>query len=103
MRFACIAALLVLSACPGSTVMDASRYDQSCTQAADCTVVYSGDVCAVCTCPNDAIAASSLSAWNTELARAKQWCGPIPAIACAPCPIVMASCVAGKCTTAAAP
>lgn len=104
MRRALVAALAVLGlGCPGSTVLDASRYDQSCAQAADCTVVFSGDACAVCQCANDAIHSASLGAWNTERSRAQQWCGERPAIACAPCPPMNAACVSGKCAAVPPP
>jgi len=94
---------LLVTACPGTTVLDASTYDQSCTQASDCVLVVSGDVCAVCTCPNDAINAGSLSAWNTEKSRAEQWCGPRPAVACGPCQAMTTSCVSGACAAVAQP
>ncbi|MEW6430020.1 MAG: hypothetical protein AB1730_00820 [Myxococcota bacterium] len=100
---ALLSALLLSSACPGSTVMDASRYDQSCAQDADCAVVYEGDVCAPCGCPNAAINAGSLAAWNAEASRARQWCGPVPAVACGPCPTRVARCVSQACTTALSP
>lgn len=103
MRLPLLAALFLLSACPGATVMDASRYDQTCTQAADCAAVYSGDICAPCGCPNDAINSGSLSAWDTEAARARKWCGPIPAIACGPCQPMVTACVSGACTLVPAP
>lgn len=103
MRLALLAALLLLSACPGSTVMDASRYDQSCARDVDCALVSSGEVCVPCGCPNAAINSGSISAWNTEASRARQWCGPIPAVACGPCPETVAKCVSQACTAAPGP
>ncbi|GMU62421.1 MAG: hypothetical protein AMXMBFR34_41840 [Myxococcaceae bacterium] len=98
-----VAMVLGLTACPGSTVLDASRFDQTCSSDSHCIVVFSGDVCAVCQCANDAINSGSLTAWNTERSRAVQWCGPQPAIACAPCPPMNAKCVQGKCAAVPPP
>lgn len=84
-------------------MLDASNFDQTCASDGACTTVFTGDVCDVCQCPNDAINSSSLSAWNTERSRALQWCGPQPAIACAPCPPMNAKCVNGKCAAVPPP
>jgi len=102
MRFACLVALLLLSACSGSTVMDSSRYDRTCTQASDCAAVYSGDVCAACTCPNDAIRSDGLTAWEAEAARARKACGRTPPVAC-DCQEAMTACESGACKLVPAP
>jgi hypothetical protein len=82
--------------------MDASRYDRTCTQASDCAAVYSGDVCAACTCPNDAINAGSLPAWEAEAARARKACGGTPLISC-DCQQTMTACESGACKLVPAP
>jgi len=46
----------------GSTMISAASFDQRCAVDTDCTIAYSGDVCASCTCPDDAIARSAQAA-----------------------------------------
>src|SRR5690349_17078823 len=59
--------LTVLSACaPADTTISLQGYDRSCSTAADCVVVQSGDICG-CNCGNDAISRADLDKYNAEL------------------------------------
>jgi hypothetical protein len=55
------AALVLSTDCDPSCTLDASRYDQSCTQDSDCVAVFLGDFCGAhaCACENAAINLSS--------------------------------------------
>jgi hypothetical protein len=71
-----VALLLVgLTDCKTSScTIDATNYDQSCTQASDCVAVASGDFCSAnaCTCENAAISASAATQYQNDLSKAVQ-------------------------------
>ena len=73
-----------------------SSYDQSCTQASDCTAIPSL-LCRACACEDAAIATSSLPAFEADFRAASSQCEPQPTGACAPCARPAIACVAGKC------
>ena len=84
--------------CPGSTTLDASRYQTTCQQASDCVPVFVGDVCATCTCHNTAISRSSQEAYNGDLGGIVFWCSPGLLDTCGACAQVTVGCDAGQCT-----
>jgi len=72
---------------------------RSCTTETDCTVVFSGDVCA-CSCEVEAIATVSLSAYQTARDAAEAASCSGKRALCGPCPQVLAACVEGTCRLA---
>lgn len=80
-----------------ATVVDSSGYDHACTADSQCVAVFGGNICAVCSCPNDAINRSALAGFNAAVSAALNACGPRPAIACAACEDKPVACVAGRC------
>jgi hypothetical protein len=89
--------LLVLVTACGSTVITDQGLSRVCAVDADCVAVFLGDACSVCDCANTAIAKTSKGLYDKELAAARLWCGPRPAIACE-CIGFTALCDAGTCT-----
>lgn len=92
---------VVLSAC--NTTIDATRYAQTCAVDADCTVVFSGELCVVCGgCGNAAINVSAKAKFDADAKALHDSCpprfGPIPS--CAPCQQRAAVCTAGACQVA---
>jgi hypothetical protein len=87
----------LLWGCPGSTTLDASRYQTSCQVASDCVTVFVGDVCSTCTCHNTAISRSSQEAYNGDLGGIIFWCTPGLLDTCGACAQVTAVCDAGQC------
>jgi len=86
----------------GGTIVEpiaAKDFDQSCTTKDDCELVTEGDVCAICSCPNAAIAKKDADAYNAKRTELSQACGPRPAIGCGvDCAQALVSCSpAGKC------
>jgi hypothetical protein len=88
--------LLLLAGC-GPTLITDKGLSRSCSVNADCVPVFFGDVCSTCACPNDAIASSSKSRYDNDLASIQKWCGPRPPIACE-CVTATAVCTNGSCT-----
>ena len=66
-------AALLLVACGGTTI-DSHDYPRSCTSDADCALVYSGDLCAYCQCPDAAVASSALPKYQADAASRKNGC-----------------------------
>ena len=83
----------------------AKDFDQSCTTKDDCVLVTEGDVCAICSCPNAAIAKKDADAYNAKRSELSQACGPRPAIGCGvDCIQTSVSCSsAGKCVVVDGP
>ncbi len=83
-----------------SVVVSTASYSKDCKVDADCTTVFSGDVCAVCAgCPNDAISAADGAKFQAEYDAAKASCGAKDtSVSCAPCSMKDARCVGGRCT-----
>jgi hypothetical protein len=72
-------------------------FDQTCTKDTDCALVTEGDVCAICSCANAAIAKTALDAYNTKRNQLSTECGPRPAIGCGvDCGQVTVTCSAAK-------
>ncbi len=90
--------LLALGACGTNTEISAANYGQGCTSEADCTPVVQGDTCAACGCPNTAINASQVARYEADTLALKKACGPMPAVACAPCSPRRALCIGSKCS-----
>lgn len=88
---------LLAAACGNPTVIDGKGYSRACGVAADCVGVFFGDQCAPCGCPNDAIATGAKITYDADRSAAISFCGPRPAIACAPCQDVQPTCTAGAC------
>lgn len=82
-RFVCAALLLtslILSACDAgveSAEVFAADYDQSCSQPADCVLVTEGDYCGCRVCPNAAISATDLQAFEDDAAAARDSCSQV--------------------------
>ncbi len=64
----------------------------------DCSPVFQGDVCAVCTCPNSAITNASVTRYQQDVTRLKTQCGPAPAIACNGCTPQRGLCINARCS-----
>ena len=90
-------ALAVLFLCACSTTIDVKNYKQGCTQDSDCAPVYAGDVCALCPCPNAAIAASELTRYQSDSQSLHGRCHSNAQADCVPCPSVTAFCLGGTC------
>ncbi len=88
----------LLAGCPGSTTLDASRYQTSCQASADCVDVFVGDLCGACTCHNTAISRASQEAYNADVGGIIFWCTHSPLDTCGACAQVTAVCDAGQCT-----
>ena len=73
-----------------------SKYDRTCTQASDCTVIPSL-LCRACACEDAAIATSAVDAFRADFRAATSQCEPQPTGTCAPCERPAIACVAGKC------
>jgi hypothetical protein len=85
--------------CTGAPTILASSYDQSCSTAADCTMVAEGQFCAKeCPpCPYSVISAGALAKyWDDVTAASKGEQSTAACGACAPAPFA-ACCLAGKC------
>ena len=65
----------------GSTTIDTSDYDQSCSTNDDCAVVDDGDACEVCSCGNASVNVSAEDAFRARYDELRGTCGPMPAIA----------------------
>jgi hypothetical protein len=100
MRLALPLVLLFAAAGCHGTFISASLYDQSCTQASDCTAVSEGDACALCGgCPNAAVnskAAAQFDADKRAIACVRLGQPPV-ACAAAACLQPTVVCVANKC------
>ncbi|MDQ3334434.1 MAG: hypothetical protein M4D80_04680 [Myxococcota bacterium] len=82
-----------------STLVLASRFDQSCTYNSDCVAVYEGSACAPCRCANAAIHRDALPKYRAEIGA--YWACYAPEDCGADCQAVTgdaAICVANKCT-----
>lgn len=86
---------------PEGTTADELSVDglaTSCVIDTDCAAVRTGDPCAVCACPNAAIATSELPFYGYQARPLTAACArPESPPACAPCPTTTATCVAGTC------
>jgi len=79
-------------------------FNQACTTDTDCVLVTEGDVCALCSCANAAIAKTDLDAYNAKHSQLSQECGPRPAIGCGvDCAQIKVTCSAAKKCVAGAP
>jgi len=88
---------------PARTQVDAADYEASCTADADCILVFEGDACDRCRCPNVSIRASEGTAHADDLMDAADRC-PTPTpnlVTCAPCEGVEAVCDGGMCAARA--
>lgn len=87
----------LLAACGPLTSVDDERYHDACASAGDCVAIAAGDTCAICACPNAAIAIIERSRFDDDFRWAQQFCGPRPAVACAPCKEPDVACVEDRC------
>jgi hypothetical protein len=97
MRCLLPALALLAAACGNPTLLDVKAYSQACSAPADCVPVKVGDVCAPCGCPNTAIAASDKARYDKDADIGRSFCGPVAAIACAPCRDAVLTCTNGAC------
>jgi hypothetical protein len=82
----------------GHAPIATSDFDRSCTDDSDCEVVTEGDVCALCSCPNAAIAKSAADDYAAKRQELAATCPPRPGIGCAAdCADVTAWCAQGSC------
>jgi hypothetical protein len=82
----------------GHATIAASDFDRSCATDADCRIVTEGDVCALCSCPNAAIAKSAAEEYSAKRQELAATCGPRPAIGCAAdCASIDTWCEDGTC------
>ena len=89
--------LLWLAGC--GTSIDPHDYKRSCAADSECVAVYGGDVCALCPCPTDGIAASDLPRYQKDTASLKSHCSKTtPPVDCEPCPAMLAFCLDGTCS-----
>lgn len=91
--------LLILVCGCGGTTIDTGGYDRKCSVDPDCAPVFQGDACNVCGCPNAAVSQAALAKYQQDLATLRARCGPMPAIACEPCPKRLGLCTGGLCTS----
>jgi hypothetical protein len=85
--------------CPGAPTILVSSYDQTCSNAADCTMVSEGQFCAPeCPpCPYAVISVGALTKYGHDVAAAsKEETGSFACGVCAPAPFP-ACCIGGKC------
>jgi hypothetical protein len=80
--------------------IDLSNFSTACEKDDDCVTVASGSACTLCTCGGEAIAKSSLDAYQAQVTdlRAKCAQGTSSPVACA-CPYMQPRCSNKKCTT----
>jgi hypothetical protein len=102
MRFPFVLALLpLLAACSTDTTIGAATYDQTCTTAADCTLVFVGDVCG-CSCTEDSINKKDFAIFEADTVSKHDACDN--SLNCAACEDTsIPACVSGKCGKTAAP
>jgi hypothetical protein len=82
---------------PGDRTISTAGRPTSCAQNSDCALVYAGDLCASCTCPFTAIAASGLAAYQAEAtAKSMGCCDTGPHCFC---PAISYGCLDGTCVT----
>jgi hypothetical protein len=90
---------LLATACGGS--IDAGLYEHRCAADTDCVAVHSGELCQTCGgCPNAAINASALSAYEADARAISDTCPPklgTSTVACAACLAPTPVCSAGVC------
>jgi hypothetical protein len=81
-RFAAVLGAVLLTwataHCGGhaDTTMSTASYARACAADNDCALVFAGDVCSACTCPNAAIAQSAQASYAKEQASRKETCEP---------------------------
>jgi hypothetical protein len=75
--------------------MSTASYDRACKADNDCTLVFAGDVCSPCACPNAAISQSAQASYAKELASRKETCEP-SRVTCF-CPAAEVFCNQGTC------
>lgn len=80
-----------------NTTMSTASYDRSCATDNDCAVVYAGDVCSDCNCPNAAISRTAEASYAKELASRERACEP-SRVSCF-CNFSAAFCNQGTCAT----
>ncbi len=78
------------------TTVQASTYDQKCTQDVDCLAVKTGNVCHAC-CNTDAINVAESGRFKTDVEAKQAACGKMMACTIL-CKQSHAACVSGKCT-----
>ncbi len=85
----------------GSTIVDPTDFDQSCTYDSDCEIVFGGDVCGCGSCLGTAISREAVDEFNAL--RDSITCDTSDPIACPAiaCEQQLAACVSGMCTTRA--
>jgi hypothetical protein len=82
---------------PGDHSISTAGYSLACTKDSDCAVVYAGNLCDVCTCPNAVIATSAQAAYQQEEAAKQAGCCPSGPIPC-DCPLIAVPvCQQGTC------
>ncbi len=82
----------------GDHPINAADYDQSCTTSEDCTAAVTGDTCAYCNCPNDAVASSAKSKYDADYEALHALCPKQTiGVSCAACAPVATICQAKKC------
>jgi hypothetical protein len=90
--------LLLLAAC-GSTTIDVAHYHRACVNDSDCALVHAGDVCALCPCPDNAIASSDLARYEADTASMENGCPKNqPPVHCVPCVAMAPFCLGGTCS-----
>jgi hypothetical protein len=99
-------ALLVTGACVSAAcgdvcdalhTIDLTDFDVSCTQASDCTPVFTGSFCTNCTCPDSAINVADMAKYQAE-AQAKESGADRSGPVC-DCLAALPTCVQGRCST----
>lgn len=88
----------LLTGCAGTSI-DSHEYPRTCATDGDCALVYSGDLCAYCQCPNSGIASSSLPRYTADADSRKGGCPKnTPPVDCAPCTVQVPFCLDGACS-----
>jgi len=98
-RRAAFAVLLGLLPACGGTTIDPTSYQRGCAADTDCSVVYGGDVCAACLCPNAGIATEDLARFQKDTASMQTHCpANRPPVHCEPCVAMAPFCLDGQCS-----
>jgi len=89
---------LCFVACSGSSILNASDYDQSCSTSSDCVPVFQGDVaCCGGGCANAAINKGALAQYDADYSEAVKVCGVNASCLQFHCPAITAECQGGRC------
>jgi hypothetical protein len=90
---------VVVAGCAGTSI-DSHDYKRTCTADSDCALVYSGDLCAFCQCPNSGVATSDLAKFEADSTSRKGGCPKsTPPVDCEPCVAQVPFCLDGACTS----